>query len=157
MIKRLAIFFICFLSIPAYADSLVVTLSNPAMVALTPDIGAVTLQEIDAFNPSSTCSTFSSPNTCTMIGSDTMKVQYVFNYLVSLVAGSGSVDILFSLDNGISGTANAYNSATAPSDIFGLGNNDSGTISLELEMLLKGTGAKSNYGAQLNVDVVYNP
>jgi hypothetical protein len=156
MKKLLSIIFFSFLCQQVNAASLVSVSNN--MMTSTGEFGSLSLGTFDPFNPEINCNTFSAPNTCTANGRDPVNISLVFNYNVSLDALTGSsIDLFFTVNNGLGGATGEFINVVPPSNIFFLQDGSVGSFDLSFDIPLFGPQSRYEYGLDLEIQVTINP
>lgn len=141
----------------ALAADVLVTIDNSMMVPTSTSSGFIDLGTFDPFNPGVNCEEYISPNTCTPNGRDNVDIQLTFAYEVEILSGASSIDLTFSVDNGVGGSTGLFTNVSNPSPIFNLINNSAGTSELAFTIPLFGPMSRSDYGLNLTIDVTINP
>jgi hypothetical protein len=147
------------LLIPTFAQAQDVTVyvENSMMTAVGPDSGALDLGTFDPFNPSFNCNSFIAPNSCNVSSRDLVDLNLEFNYFVEINSGASSVDLSFSVNNGLGGTTGSFTNVVSPGPIFNLQNQGSGIFDVSLGVPLFGPDSRLNYGMDLIINVTINP
>lgn len=159
--KLLTAFLLFFISPAAKADYINLSLSNSNMVQAAPSVGTISLDPINAYNISAFCATIISPNSCSSLDSDTVRVTLVFEY--SLIFENNlnqfsSINIDYNITNGNSGAGlSPFYNFVPPSNLSNLNNNATGSSTLVLDIKLRGAGAALNYGMEISADLILNP
>lgn len=159
--KLLTALLLFFISTTAKADYINLLLSNSNMVQTSTSVGTISLDPIDAYNIPSFCSTIISPNSCTSLDSDTVRLTLVFDYALVFennLNQFSSINIDYNISNGNSGLGlSPFYNYIAPSNLSNLNNNATGSSTLVLDIKLRGPGAAVNYGMEISADLILNP
>lgn len=154
---KLGLLLILLYSSYCFGADVTVSIENSMMTAVSSNSGSLDLGTFDPFNPQVNCNGFIAPNSCVVDGRDNVDISLSFNYDVEIISGASSVDLAFSVDNGLSGTTGSFTNMTTPSPLFNLLNNSSGTAQLDFTIPLFGPNSRSEYGMNLIIDVTINP
>jgi hypothetical protein len=153
MRKSLATLILLCFATPAWAVDFIFTVSNPNMIQTQLNAGEVSVGPIDPFNPSAHCTSFVSPNSCSVVG-NYVEWTLVFDYSLTMNV-PGTIDVIFIENNGINGTQGMFTVESSPSPLVGLSNGMTGNFTYMLKFPY--FSQDIIYGMTVDLDVTYNP